>query len=126
MDDREEQIGSRIVNCALRVHTALGPGLLERAYEVCMAHELQIAGAVVRQQVEVPVTYQGLALDAGFRIDLLVDDCVIVELKAVERLLPVHLSQMLTYMRFSKVQLGFLLNFNVRHMKDGIKRVVLH
>ena len=126
MDDRDEQIGRRIVDYALRIHTALGPGLLERAYEICLAHELVAAGIGVRRQVEVPVSYGGIDLGAGFRIDLLVDGCVVVELKSVERLLPVHLSQMLTYLRFSSVRLGFLLNFNVRHMKDGIRRVVLH
>ena len=126
MDDRDEQIGRRIVDYALRIHTALGPGLLERAYEICLAHELVAAGIGVKRQVEVPVSYGGIDLGAGFRIDLLVDGCVVVELKSVERLLPVHLSQMLTYLRFSRVRLGFLLNFNVRHMKDGIRRVVLH
>lgn len=126
MDDREERVGRRVIDCAMRVHTIIGPGLLEHVYEVCLAHELPAVGFGVERQVEIPVEYSGLLLDAGFRVDLLVAGCVVVELKSVEKLLPVHLSQMLTYLKFSKVHLGFLLNFNVQHMKDGIKRVVLH
>lgn len=126
MDDRIEEVGRRVIDCALRVHTVLGPGLLEHVYEVCLAHELSTSGIGVNRQVEIPVEYSGLMLNAGFRVDLLVGECVVVELKSIDRLMPVHLSQMLTYLKFSKAKLGYLPNFNVRHMKDGIKRVVLH
>lgn len=122
MDD--EAIGRQIVDCAVEVHTALGAGLLESAYEVCLAYELVKSGLEVRRQIQVPVQYDHLQLDVGYRVDMFVNDRVIVELKAVEKLLPIHTAQLLTYLKLSKLRLGFLLNFNVEHMKHGIKRVV--
>jgi GxxExxY protein len=120
----DEAIGKRIVDCAVKVHTALGAGLLESAYESCLGHELKKQGLDVNGQVSMPVLYDGMNLDVGYRIDMLVNDRVIVELKAVERLLPIHTAQLLTYLKLSKLRLGFLLNFNVEHMRQGIKRVV--
>ena len=120
----ENEIGKIILGAALRVHTALGPGLLESAYEICLAHEIVKQGLSIKQQVLLPVHYDGLELDAGYRLDLLVHNKVIVELKAVEKLLPIHTAQLLSYLKLSQLALGYLLNFNVVHMRDGIKRVV--
>ena len=117
-------LGEIILGCAMKVHSALGPGLLESAYEACLVHELSKARLTVKRQVPVPVVYDNVELDAGFRIDLLVNDAVILELKAVEKLLPVHGAQLLSYLRLSNKSLGYLLNFNVVRMRDGIKRVV--
>jgi GxxExxY protein len=119
-----EAIGAEVIDAAMKVHSALGPGLLESVYEVCLAQELQKRRRSVERQRPIPVTYEGERLDAGFRIDLLVDDLVVVEVKSVEKLLPVHLAQMLTYLRLGQFQLGFLLDFDVVRMKDGVKRVV--
>jgi 3-isopropylmalate/(R)-2-methylmalate dehydratase small subunit len=119
----KEAIGKLIMDSAYKVHTALGPGLLESAYEACLAHEISKHVAVSRQ-LELPVVYDGVRLDAGYRIDLLVADTVVVELKAVERVNDVHLAQLISYLKLGKYKLGYLLNFNVRSMKNGIKRVV--
>jgi GxxExxY protein len=119
-----ESIGADVVDAAMKVHSSLGPGLLESVYEVCLAHELAKRRRKVERQRPIPVTYEGERLDAGFRIDLVVDELVVVEVKSVEKLLPVHLAQMLTYLRLGQFQLGFLLNFDVLRMKDGVKRVV--
>ena len=102
----------------------MGAGLLESAYEACLAYELVKSGLEVRRQIQVPVQYDHLQLDVGYRVDMFVNDRVIVELKAVEKLLPIHTAQLLTYLKLSKLRLGFLLNFNVEHMKHGVKRVV--
>ena len=120
----EEEIGKLILAAAMKVHTALGPGLLESAYETCMAHELGKCELEIKQQVLLPVFYDNQKLDAGYRLDLLLDNKVIVELKAVEKILPVHTAQLLSYLKLSKCKLGFILNFNVVHMRDGIKRIV--
>ena len=117
-------LGEIILGCAMKVHSALGPGLLESAYEACLAHELSKAQLGVKRQVALPVVYDGMQLDAGFRIDLLVNDAVIVELKTAEKLLPIHKAQLLSYLKLSNKSLGYLLNFNVVHMRDGIKRIV--
>lgn len=122
MDD--EAIGTQIVDCAVKVHTALGAGLLESAYETCLGHELTKYGLEVKRQVPMPVLYDSMQLDVGYRIDMLVNDRVIVELKAVEKVLPLHTAQLLTYLKLSRLRLGFLLNFNVAHMKHGVRRVV--
>jgi GxxExxY protein len=114
-----------IVDAALAVHRALGPGLLESVYEECLAYELKKRGVAFERQVVVPVNYDGLLLDAGLRLDLLVAQCVVVELKAVEAILPVHEAQLLTYLKLSRNRLGLLINFNVPLLKDGIKRKVL-
>ncbi|MGZ4875787.1 MAG: GxxExxY protein [Candidatus Angelobacter sp.] len=113
-----------IIGAAMKVHSALGPGLLESAYEACLVHELRKAGFKVEQQVELPVNYDGIRIDLGYRIDLVVNDCVIVELKCVEKIAAVHEAQLISYMRLSKKNVGLLINFHVRHLKDGIKRFV--
>jgi len=120
----DEAIGTQVVDCAIRVHTALGAGLLESAYESCLAHELAKHGLEVRKQVPMPVLYDNTQMDVGYRIDMLVNNRVVVELKAVEKLMPLHTAQLLTYLKLSKLRLGFLLNFNVEHMRNGVKRVV--
>ena len=125
MDDLVELTGRGVVDAAIRVHTALGPGLLESAYETCLAHELVKRGMDVCRQEPLAVVYDDVRLDLGYRLDLLVGRSVVVELKTVEKLLPLHLSQVLTYLKLGKYRLGFILNFNVRHMRQGIKRVVL-
>jgi GxxExxY protein len=102
----------------------LGPGLLESAYETCLAHELIKAGLVCERQVSLPLHYDGLELDAGYRLDMLIERILIVEVKSVERLLPLHVAQLLSYLKLSERKLGLLLNFNVIHLKDGIRRVV--
>jgi len=117
-------ISAKIVDAAMQVHTALGPGLLESTYEVCLSHLLTKQGLSVQNQVILPVHFDGMQLDAGYRIDLLVDDIVIVELKSVDKLLPVHQAQLLTYLKLAGKPLGLLINFNVVHLRDGIKRMV--
>ncbi len=114
-----------ILDSAYAIHTGLGPGLLEGIYELAMIHELGKKGVKVQKQVALPVIYDGVNFDAGLRLDLLVEGCIILELKAVESILPVHKAQILTYLKLANKRLGFLLNFNVASMKDGIERVVL-
>ncbi len=120
----ENEVGEVILGAAIKVNSALGHGLLESAYEACLFHEISKQGLDVKRQGLLPVYYDGLNLDAGYRLDLVVANCVIVELKAVEKLLPIHTAQLLSYLRLSEMRLGYLLNFNVLRMKDGIKRVV--
>lgn len=122
---RINEVGRQIVDAAVKVHSALGPGLLESAYQACLAQELGLRGLAVRSEVALPIIYEGLKLSAGFRIDLLVDECVVVEVKALDALHPIHTSQVLTYLKLADKRLGFLLNFNVVLMKHGIKRIVL-
>jgi GxxExxY protein len=107
----------------MRVHTALGPGLLESAYEACLLHELRKMGLKAVSQLALPIVYDGVTIDTGYRIDCLVEDLVIVELKAVEKILPIHETQLISYLKLSKKQLGLLINFNVVHLKEGIKRI---
>jgi GxxExxY protein len=121
---RENEIGDAIIASALRIHTALGPGLLESAYETCLFYELEKQGLSVRRQVLIPIRYEDLTIDNGYRIDLLVADRVVVELKALEAILPVHRAQLLSYVRLGRFKLGYLLNFNVARMRDGIVRLV--
>ncbi len=118
------QISGAIINAAMKVHTALGPGLLESAYQACLIYELRKHGFDVKAQLPLPVFYEGVKIDVGYRIDLLVEDAVIVELKTVERLLPVHQAQLLSYLKLSGKRAGLLINFNVSHLRDGIKRLV--
>jgi GxxExxY protein len=118
------EISHEIIKAALKVHSALGPGLLENAYRGCLAHELRKAGFKVQAEVLLPVVYDGVKLDFGYRIDMLVNDLVIVELKSVEEISRVHVAQTLSYMKLSKKQLGLIINFNVLHLKDGLKRLV--
>ncbi len=117
-----DQVTHRIIGCAMHVHSALGPGLLESAYEVCLEHELKKAGFKVARQLPVSVVYDGIELDAGYKIDLLVEDAVILELKAVEKLLPVHEAQLLSYLRLANKKTGLLINFHTASLKDGIIR----
>jgi GxxExxY protein len=113
-----------VLDAAFRVHTALGPGLLESAYEACLAHELTKAGLQVRTQVPLPLVYEGLRLEIGYRIDMLVEDLVVVEIKSVDAIAPIHHAQIISYLKLSDRNLGLLINFNVVHLKDGIKRFV--
>lgn len=122
--DQLNQISGSIIEFAIAVHRELGPGMLEGAYEVCLVHELTRHGLDVQRQVILPVIYQGIKLDAGYRIDLLVENAVIVELKVVEKIHPVHEAQLLSYLRMSDKRLGLLINFNVKLLRDGIRRVV--
>ena len=119
-----EAVGKDIVDAAIKVHKALGPGLLESAYQYCHAYELRQRGRKVCTEVVLPILYEGQPIDAGYRIDMLVDDMVIVENKVVETLLPLHQAQLITYLKLKGCHLGFLLNWNVTLMKNGIKRVV--
>jgi GxxExxY protein len=120
----ENQIGGVIIASAMTVHSQLGPGLLESAYEVCLRHELEKRALRARSQVLLPVKYDGLELDAGYRIDLLVEEAVVLELKTVQGLLPIHKAQLLSYLKLGGFKLGYLLNFQVAHMRDGITRMV--
>jgi GxxExxY protein len=120
-----DPLSNRVIGCAIEVHRELGPGLLESAYEQCLAAELSRSGIPFQVQVDLPVTYKGTRLDCGYRIDLLVDQRLIVELKSIEQLLKIHQAQILTYMRLAKVNVGLLMNFNVPVLKKGIKRFLL-
>jgi GxxExxY protein len=113
-----------IIDAALKVHRAFGPGLLESAYEQCLAHELTLRSVQVRRQVALPIEYEGLRLDAAYRLDLVVEERVIVEVKSVEALSRLHEAQLLTYLKISKLKVGLLINFNVNLLKDGIKRLI--
>lgn len=120
-----DDLSGRVIGCAIEVHRELGPGLLESTYEHCLAHELIRKGIAVHQQFPVPVTYKGSSLDCGYRIDLLVEDSLIVELKCVDELRPIHQAQIMTYLRLTGIRLGLLINFNVRQLTDGIQRVAV-
>jgi GxxExxY protein len=120
-----ERLGSAVVSAGLKVHRTLGPGLLESAYEHCLAHELQSRGLRLQRQLAIPITYEGLKLDAGYRLDLLVENVIVIEVKAIEALTRLHDAQVLTYLRLSGRRLGFLMNFNVELFKHGVKRLVL-
>lgn len=118
------EITEKVIGCAIKVHRALGPGLLESTYEVCLEHELVKEGLKVKTQVALPVVYDGLRLDAGYRIDMLVEDAVIVELKSIESLHPIHEAQVISYLKLSGKKIGLLINFNVKLLKGGIKRLI--
>jgi len=109
----------------MKVHSLLGPGLLESAYETCLAHELRKRGRTIAVQVPVPILYDGIRINIGYKIDILVDDAVIVELKAVSKLLPIHEAQLLSHLKLSGHRIGLLINFHSLHLKDGIKRLIL-
>lgn len=119
-----EEVGKQIVDAAIKVHRALGPGLLESAYQACLAHELRKRGLHVECEVSQPVEYDGLQIETGYRLDMLVDNQVIIENKAVETVLPIHEAQLLTYLRLRNCRLGYLINWHVPLVKDGIKRMV--
>ncbi len=118
------EVSHGVITAAIRVHTELGPGLLESTYTSCLQHELRKAGHMAEVQVPLPVVYDGAKLELGYRIDMLVDDLVIVELKSVDAVNPVHQAQLLSYLKLSGKSLGLLINFNVAHLKDGIQRFV--
>ena len=120
-----ERLVRLVIDAGLKVHKALGPGLLESVYEHCLAHELKTRGVSLQRQMALPIVYDGEKLDAGFRLDLVIEDSIIVEIKAVDALTRVHSAQLLTYLKLSGRRVGFLMNFNVILFKDGLKRFVL-
>ena len=122
--DRLDSITRRIIGGAIEVHRRLGPGLLESAYEVCLAFELRQMGLIVEEQKPLPVSYREVKLDCGYRLDLVVEDSVVVEIKAVDQLAPIHVAQLLSYLRLSNKRVGLLINFHVRVLKNGLKRIV--
>jgi GxxExxY protein len=125
ISDAVNEVSGIIIDAALQVHKALGPGLLESVYEECLSYELESRGLDVERQVQVPLVYRELQFDCGFRIDLLVNDEVVVEIKAVECVLPIHTAQLLTYLKVMENRVGLLINFNVTKIKNGIHRFVL-
>lgn len=121
---RVNQITGVVINAAMKVHSVLGPGLLESVYQACLAHELRARRLRIASQVGLPVLYEGEKIELGFRMDVVVEDAVIVEVKCVDAIHPVHQAQLLTYMRLSGIHIGLLINFYVAHLRDGIKRMV--
>ncbi len=115
---------SQVIGAAIEIHKVLGPGLLESVYEECLCHELSLRNIVYKRQLKLPVTYKGVKLDCGYRIDVLVSESVIVEIKTVDTLQPIHEAQLLTYLKITGLKVGLLINFNVLILKDGIKRIV--
>jgi GxxExxY protein len=122
--DRLDQISRRIIGAAIEVHKTVGPGLLESAYQACLAFELRQQGFKVEEQKPLPVVYKNVHLDCGYRLDLVVEDAIIVEIKAVEQLAPIHEAQLLSYLRLSNRRVGLLMNFHSRVLVDGLKRIV--
>ncbi len=120
-----DEVTRRVIGLAIDVHRALGPGLLESAYEECLCHDLKENGLAFTRQVPLPITYKTVKLDCAYRMDLVIENCVVVEIKAVERLLPIHEAQLLTYLRLSGIRTGLLMNFCSERLKDGIRRFVL-
>ena len=112
----------KVIGCAIEVHNQLGPGLLESSYEKCFIYELLQAGIVAKSQVELPINYKNILIDAGYRLDILLPDQLIIELKAVDKLQPIHSAQLLTYMKLTSISSGLLINFNVKKLTDGVKR----
>lgn len=125
LTEQEERIGKIIVNSAFKVHKELGPGLLEKIYEIALTHEIQKAGLNVKRQVDIPIVYDGIKFDEGLRLDLLVEDLVIIETKAIEQVNPVWTAQVLSHLKLTDKRLGYLINFDVVLIKDGIKRLVI-
>lgn len=121
----EDQLSKDVLNCAFKVHTALGPGLLEKVYQVCLAHELRDAGWLVEEEVYIPIVYNSIQFERGYRIDLLVQEEFIVELKVVDKITDNHVAQLLTYLKFSRADRGLILNFKEKSLKNGIRRVAL-
>lgn len=120
-----EDISGRVIGAAMKVHSVLGPGLLESAYEACLVHELKKAGLKTETQIALPLRYDGVQIDIGYRLDLLVNDVLIVELKAVDKLTSLHQAQLMSYLKLSGKRVGLLINFNTEHLRDGIKRIIL-
>ena len=125
IDPQLDRLATEVVDAAYKVHKTFGPGLLETAYEMCLVLEMRKRGLKVERQVAIPLVYEGETVEAAFRIDLLIEDQLVVELKAVEKLLPLHEAQTMTYLKITNRRLGLLINFNVPLIKDGIKRVIL-
>ena len=123
--DQINQVTEKVIGAAINVHRALGPGLLESAYEACLAFELVECGLKVEQQKPIPVIYKTVRLDCGYRLDLLVNNIVIVEIKSVDHLMPIHGAQLLSYLKLSECKVGLLINFNVKMLKEGIRRLIL-
>lgn len=120
-----EELTEQIIGAAIEVHKSLGPGLLESAYEECLCHELELRGLKFERQKPIPLKYKGIKLDCGYRIDILVENKVIIELKTVEQIMPVHEAQLLTYLRLANIKVGLIMNFYVPVLKDGIRRMAL-
>jgi GxxExxY protein len=120
-----DRLSNQVIGCAIEVHRELGPGLLESTYEQCLAHELKLNNIEFKRQHPLPVEYKGIHLDCGYRVDLLIDDILIIELKSVEQIKGIHEAQLLTYMKLTDINTGLLINFNVSRLKQGIKRFVL-
>jgi len=120
-----DELSNRVIGCAIEVHRNLGPGLLESAYEQCLAREFSLADVNFEIQKSIPISYKGIQLDCGYRLDLFVENRLILEIKSVDKLLPIHEAQILTYMKLAKVSVGLLINFNVELLKEGIRRFVL-
>jgi GxxExxY protein len=118
------QLTEQIIGAAMRVHTQLGPGLLESAYEACLAFELTSSGLAVERQKALPVVYRDVQLDCGYRLDLVIQDAVVVEIKSVDALIPIHTAQILSYLKLSGYHIGLLINFNVLHLRSGIRRIL--
>ena len=122
--ERENEIAKAVVDAAFKVHKKLGPGLLENVYEICLAHELGKSGLQAQRRAALPVRYDGIMVEAGFRLDLIVEESVIVEIKASEELHPIYRAQLFTYLKLTGKRLGLLINFNVQFLKDGLRRVI--
>ena len=120
-----DELSNRVIGCALEVHRNLGPGLLESAYRACLAHELALARISFQAETPIAIKYKDVSLDCGLRLDILVENRLIIELKAVDKLLAVHQAQLLTYMKVTNVRVGILINFNVRVLREGLRRLVL-
>ena len=116
-------ITQKVIGCTIEVHRQLGPGLLESSYENCLIYELQQIGIKAVSQIELPVSYKGMKIDAGYRLDILIPDLLIIELKAIDKLAPIHSAQLITYLKLSGIKTGLLINFNVTKLVDGIKRI---
>lgn len=119
------KLTGRILKCAFSVHSELGPGLLESAYRACLVRELELAGLPVKQETPISLVYKGVQIDCGYRSDIIVQDEVLLELKSIDKLLPIHEAQLLTYLKLCKLRVGFLLNFNSTHLRNGLRRLVL-
>ncbi|MEI6595392.1 MAG: GxxExxY protein [Bacteroidota bacterium] len=125
ISEEEERIGKAVVNAAFHIHTTLGPGLLEKVYEICFCHVLQQQGFIVKRQIPIPIVFEGVTFEEGLRLDVLVNDLVICELKALENVNPVWEAQILSHLKLTEKRLGYLINFNVPLIKNGIKRLVV-
>jgi len=121
----EQELTGKILKCAYEIHSALGPGLLEKVYEECLSYELVANGLYVRRQLELPVIYKDIVIESGYKIDLIIENKIILELKAVAELHPIHTAQLFTYMKLSGCKIGYLINFNVESLKEGIKRYLI-